>query len=141
MCSGACAPQGKIPYDTTKASLSQIKVNLKRNKSRTDTRLSVLLFQKKRKKDNITYFLNTYYVSSSILCTVIVTKIKASPWPLRTYSHSRLRIFAQNYKIKGGLLKDLGFGLDQRSNKLQSMGQTQPAICFRTAHSEMVSTL
>ena len=38
------------------------------------------------------------------------------------------------------MLKDLGFGLDQRSNKLHSMGQTQPTICFHTAHNEMVST-
>ena len=67
-------------------------------------------------------------------------KNKIQPLPLRTYSHSRLRIFAQNYKVKGELLKDLGFGLDQRSNKLQSVGQTQPTICFRTAHNEMVST-
>ena len=58
--------------------------------------------------------LNTCYVSSSILGAVVATKINKN-WPLafKNICPFKVKVCAQNYKTKGTLLKDSGFGLDQ----------------------------
>lgn len=67
--------------------------------------------------------LNTCYVSSSTLGAVVATKVnKNRPLAFKNICPFKLKVCAPNYKTEGPLLKDSGFGLDQRVQQTADHG-------------------